>query len=342
MHLSSVQRYGFLLLPGFALPSLAGATDALAEANRWLGERHYEPCLLSADGAPVHARCGSAVAVRQLLTEAALLDAAFVVAAEPPGAAPSAAQGAAYGWLKAHAEAGALIGGMDAGACWLAAAGVLQGWRAAVHWPHVPWLTEQHAQTIVTPNLYTIDRGRLSCAGGQASLDLMLAWLGQRHGERLAHALAAEFGLERVRGADERQRLPSSVRAGAASAKLAEAVSLMEANLGEPLPTEEIARLVGVSRRQLERLFKQHLDDLPARFYLGLRLQRAQRLLCQSGQSVLQIALASGFASGPHFSTAYRQHFGHTPREARARQAAAWRQGAADNPAPWRALSIEH
>ena len=100
----------------------------------------------------------------------------------------------------------------------------------------------------------------------------------------------------------------------------AEALALMEANLSEPLPTEEVARLVGVSRRQLERLFKQHLDSLPSRHYLALRLDRAQRLLQQGTQSILQVGLSCGFASGPHFSNAYKAHHGHTPREERSRR----------------------
>jgi transcriptional regulator GlxA family with amidase domain len=109
----------------------------------------------------------------------------------------------------------------------------------------------------------------------------------------------------------------------------------MEANIGEPLSTEDIARLVGVSRRQLERLFRQHLDALPARWYLELRLERARRLLRESAQSILQIGLSCGFASAPHFSNAYRSHFGRTPRDERRERASAWRGGTrADGPAP--------
>ena len=94
----------------------------------------------------------------------------------------------------------------------------------------------------------------------------------------------------------------------------------MEANLSEPLQADDIARLVGVSRRQLERLFRQHLEALPSRYYLELRLKHARRQLKQTTQSILQVGLASGFASGSHFSTAYRNCFGYTPREERARR----------------------
>ena len=78
-----------------------------------------------------------------------------------------------------------------------------------------------------------------------------------------------------------------------------------------------------MSRRQLERLFKQHLDSLPSRYYLDMRLARARQLLLQTSGSVLQIGLACGFSSGPHFSNAYRAHFGLTPREQRSRRLAA-------------------
>jgi transcriptional regulator GlxA family with amidase domain len=77
--------------------------------------------------------------------------------------------------------------------------------------------------------------------------------------------------------------------------------------------------LVGVSRRQLERLFRQHMDTFPSRYYLELRLKHARRQLKQTTQSILQVGLACGFTSGPHFSTTYRNYFGYTPREERAR-----------------------
>jgi AraC-like DNA-binding protein len=110
--------------------------------------------------------------------------------------------------------------------------------------------------------------------------------------------------------------------------KLAEALALMKANFEEPLPGDDIARLVGVSRRQLERLFKQHLDTLPSKHYLEMRLAHARTLLQESSQSILQVGLACGFSSGPHFSSTYRAHFGTTPREERSRRVSTyWQAG---------------
>ena len=336
------QRHGFLLLPGFSPLALGGALDALAAANELLDEALYESLILSLDGRPVRAGGGTAFHATQGVwagtgTAATAitpdLDAIFVVSDLPLPEPQRDGHAALHAWLRERAAAGLLLGGIGTGAAVLAQAGVLNGHRATLHWAMAAQLADAHAQVVVSSNVYEIDRGRLSCAGGTASLDLLIAWLGQRHGERIAQELVAHFGLERLRARDERQRAPASARAGMGSAKLAEAVALMEANLGEPLPTEDIARLVGVSRRQLERLFKQHLDELPSRYYAELRLARAKRLLQQTSQSILQVGLGCGFASGSHFSNAYRTRFGHTPRDERSQRAAAWR-GQKEQPPP--------
>lgn len=324
--MNTPQRYGFLLLPGFSMLALSGALEVLAAANALLGEDAYLPSMLSLDGMPVRAGSGASIEVRAGVDHAPSLQAVFVVC---DGGIADIDLSACLALLGDCAAAGLLLGGIGTGAAVLAQAGLLRGHRATVHWAHVAELAEQHAETVVSSNLYEIDRGRLSCAGGTASIDMLLSWIGVRHGERTAQELAAQLGLERIRGRDERQLVPSAARIAGGSAKLAEALALMEANLSEPLPTEDIARLVGVSRRQLERLFKQHLDALPARYYLDLRLTRARRLLQQSSQSILQIGLACGFASGPHFSNAYRNHFGRTPREERSQRANAWRSATA-------------
>jgi transcriptional regulator GlxA family with amidase domain len=320
------QRHAFVLLPGFSLLALAGAVETLAAANDALGRTAYQTLLLSLDGAPVSAGCGTRMAVDGALIPAPPLHAAFVASELPLPQAQRDGHGSLlHPWLRERAAAGMLLGGIGTGSAVLAQAGLLVGHRATLNYTLVPQLTQLHGDVVFSTNLYEIDRQRLSCAGGHASQDLFLAWLARQHGAALLQALLTHFGLERVRAADERQRAPVAARIGASNAKLAEAVALMEANLGEPLPTDDIARLVGVSRRQLERLFKQHLDELPSRYYAELRLARAQRLLQQTSQSILQVALACGFASGSHFSNAYRARFGRTPRDERSQRAQQWR-----------------
>jgi transcriptional regulator GlxA family with amidase domain len=328
------QRLAFVLLPQFPLLGLAGAREALAVANEVLEQPAYGSLLLSLDGHPVRAACGTRVAVDHALAAAPLIDAAFVVAGGPYPEAGRDGHAPLPAWLRNRAAAGAVLGGIGTGAAVLAQAGLLARHRATLPWALVAQMGQAHPDVVVTSHLHEIDGARLTCTTGTASLDLMLAWLAQRHGERVLQGLLAHLGLERLRGAGERQRAPVAAQQGGAgvltNAKLAEAVALMEANLGEPLATEDIAQLVGVSRRQLERLFKQHLDELPSRYYAELRLARARRLLQQTSQSILQIGLACGFANGSHFSNAYRARFGRTPRDERSPRAIAWKDASQD------------
>jgi transcriptional regulator GlxA family with amidase domain len=321
------QTHGFLLLPRFSLLALGGAVDALAAANGVLGRNAHQALTLSIDGRAVRADGGLLVAVDHALANGPALDALYVVSDLPlADAARDGHDRTLHPGLRERAAAGTRLGGIGTGAAVLAQAGLLNGHRATLQYSLVAQLALLHPQAVLSNKVYEIDRNRISCAGATASLDMMISWLGEQHGERVAQELLAHFGLERLRRSDERQRSPAAARVGVGSAKLVEAVALMEANLGEPLPTEDIARLVGVSRRQLERLFKQHMDALPSRWYADLRLDRARRLLQQTSQSILQIGLACGFSSGSHFSNAYRARFERTPRDERSQRAAAWRR----------------
>lgn len=329
------QRMGFLVLPRVELLPLAGAVDALFAANRLLQAAAFDVVLLSMDGRAVHGDCGRLVQVSHALATAPALSGLFAVSDSVPLDGDARLRPIARA-ATAVAEQGGVLGGIGNGAAWLAASGLLHGHRWTLGGEHVAALAARHPDAIVSGNLYEIDRSRLSCTGGTASLDMMIAWLGLRHGERFAQRLVAHFGLESVRRRDAGVRTGSAARPGMPP-RLLEAMALMEANIGEPLTTEDVARLVGVSRRQLERLFRQHLGALPSRWYLELRLERARRLLQDSAQSILQIGLSCGFSSAPHFSNSYRSHFGRTPRDERRERATAWRdalrpQAAADAP----------
>ncbi len=319
------ERHALLLLPRGALLALAGASEVLRVGNELLGGRAIELQLLSRDGAAVRCAGGEMLATDAALEHADDLAGLFVIADGLPSAADAAWSRQMLGRAGAAIERRAgVIGGIGSGAAWWAQAGLMDGYRCCVQALHAAEMAACWPRAMVSTAHHVHDRNRWSSAGGCAAIELLIRWFGQRHGERVQLQLLAHFGLERLRQEHERQSESAAARAGG-SAKLAEAVALMQANLGEPLSTEDIAGLVGVSRRQLERLFKQHLDTLPSRWYLEQRLQRARRMLQQSSQSILQIGLSCGFTSGAHFSNAYRNAFDRTPRDERSVRAAAWR-----------------
>jgi len=211
-------------------------------------------------------------------------------------------------------------GGVGAAVLWLAGTGVLAGVRIALPWALYADTEEITERAILTPHLFEIDGRHLSCCGGAASIDFALTLIEALFGANLQAAIKEALCVDRVRSHEERQRVALQARFGALQPKLSEAVTLMEANIEEPLSTDDIANLVGLSRRQLERLFKQYLGSLPSRYYLELRLQKARQLLLETNYSIVQVGLMCGFSSGSHFSTAFGALFGNTPREERQRK----------------------
>lgn len=240
-------------------------------------------------------------------------DRIFLVADEPPQqiSAPLAAA------LKQRAREGDVLGAISAGVYPLAQLGLLNGHRAAVHWRWLHDFKERFPKVIATDHLFEWDRDRISACRGLAAVDLMLTMLSRDHGSELASAVCEELMVERIRDGNDHQRMPLKNRLGSSPPKLTHAVLLMEANIGEPLTTDEIARYACMSRRQLERIFKQYLDRAPSQYYLELRLKRARHLLLQSSTSIIQVGLSCGFSSGAHFSRAYSQYFGRPPRDER-------------------------
>lgn len=241
---------------------------------------------------------------------------ALLVADEAQAAPPPALMRAVIERLRAAPYWGAV----GAGVLWLAQAGLMGGVRIALPWALYADTESIAARAILTPHLFEIDGVHLSCCGGAASADFALTLIDALYGADVQAEVKEALCIDRVRGHEERQRVALQARFGALQPKLSEAVTLMEANIEEPLSTDDIAGLVGLSRRQLERLFKQYLGSLPSRYYLELRLQRARQLLLETNSSIVQVGLMCGFSSGSHFSTAFGTLFGNTPREERQRK----------------------
>lgn len=212
-----------------------------------------------------------------------------------------------------------LVGGATT---WFARCGLLDGQRVALHWQEQIDPAEPMERIILSPALIEHHGGLVTCCGGVAALDLAFYLARGIFGEEACATVHESLCVERVREPQERQRVALQARFGESVPKLSEAVALMEANIEEPLPADDIARLVGISRRQLERLFKRHLNAVPSRYYLDIRLQRARRLLRETSHSIIQVGLMCGFSSASHFSTAYSTVLGVTPREERQRKLA--------------------
>ena len=310
----SPRRIGFLVVPSFSLIAFSSALEPLRMANRLRGEKLYEWRVLGLEGTPVTSSSGIVITPDGDVSVATQMDMVMVCAGDQVHLANDKGLIAA---IRKLAQKRIALGAICTGSYLLARAEVLNGYRCTIHWENLASMREEFPDIVLSQELFEIDRDRYTCSGGTAPLDMMLNMISSQHGSELAVAISEEFICERIRGRNDRQRVPLRLHLGTSQPKLVEAVSLMEANIEEPMGLDELAQHVGLSRRQLERLFQKHLACVPTRYYLELRLAKARQLLLQTSMSIVDVAFASGFVSAPHFSKCYRDFYGIPPRDER-------------------------
>ena len=307
-------RYGFLVVPNYSMIAVSSAIEPLRMANR-LSEQHlYEWPFITLDGEPVQASNSLVINPDYSIDNAPKLDILFVCSGIDVSGAYTKAF---HSTLCKLARQNVKLGGICTGTYLLARCGLLDGYRCTIHWENMASMREEFPAVLIKDELYQVDRDRYTCAGGNAPMDMMLGLISKSSGGTLAVNISEQFMCDRIRGHQDRQRIPLQLQLGSNQTKLTEAVTLMEANIEEPISLEELSQYVGISRRQLERLFQKHLNCVPTRYYMDLRLKRARQLLLQTNKAIIDVAMACGFVSAPHFSKCYRDFFGISPRNDR-------------------------
>lgn len=308
------RRVGFLLMPDFTMIAFASAVEVLRMANHLSGRDCYSWCVLTVSGQPVPSSNGLAPCSVVSLEDAGPLDMVFVCGGVN---VERHVDDRVTNYLRKLARSGVALGGLCTGTYALVKSGLLDGYRATIHWENMASLRESYEDIDFVEEIFVIDRDRITCTGGIAPMDMMLTLVKQDFGKVLVAEISDQFIVERVRDSHDRQHIPLAARVGFSNRALVDVASLMEANFEEPLTAIELADLAGLSLRQVQRMFRKSLGTTPTKYYLRMRLQRARELLLQSEMSITQIAIACGFQSTCHFSKSYRALYGCTPRSER-------------------------
>lgn len=315
---SRPRRFVFALMTDFTMLCFSCAIEALRIANRISGQEIYRWRLVSEGGEPVACSNGTVFQVDGDLSEVGRDDTIVVCSGVDVAAATTRPL---LNWLRREARKGATIGGLCTAGYTLARAGLLDGKKATIHWENQDSFAEEFEEVELTKSVFVVDGNRFTTAGGTSSIDLMLKMIAEDHGEALAGAVADQLIYTAIRTDQDTQRLSVPARIGVRHPKLSTVIQMMEANIEEPISPSILAKDVGMSTRQLERLFRRYLNRSPKRYYMELRLQKARNLLMQTDMSVINVALACGFASPSHFSKCYRSHYDTTPYRERGAQA---------------------
>ena len=315
----SPRRFVFVLIENFTLLSFSSALDALRIANRMSGKKLYDWTFIGENEEFVSCSAGTQFKLDNTLVELHRDDTILLCGGT---AIQESTTKKLIGWLRREARRGLIIGGLCTAAYPMAKAGLLDDKKATIHWENQDSFAEEFLEVELTKTVFVCDGNRYTTAGGTSSIDLLLKIIADDHGEELANAVADQMIYSSIRTDQDTQRLSVPTRIGVRHPKLSKVIQMMEINIEEPISPSILAKDVGMSTRQLERLFRRYLDRSPKRYYMELRLQKARNLLMQTDMSVINVALACGFASPSHFSKCYRAHYDTTPYRERGSHAA--------------------
>lgn len=314
------RHFVFALLPNFSLLSFAGAIDALRCANRMAERPLYRWTLTGQGGVQAMSSAGVAVALAGDLPVIGRDETVVLVSGVD---VREVADRRVLGWLRREARRGVRVAGLCTATHVMAEAGLLDGRQATIHWENQDGFAEAFPDVELTKSVFTLDDRRMTTAGGTSSIDLFLKVIAMDHGETFASLVADQLIYSSIRTDQDTQRLSIPTRIGVRHPRLSTVIREMEQNIEEPISPSILAADVGLSTRQLERLFRRYLNRSPKRYYMELRLGRARNLLLQTDLSIINVALACGFTSPSHFSKCYRAQYGTTPYRERGTKAPA-------------------
>ena len=307
----AVHSVGLLLLPQFQLLAYVLATETLRIANKVAGRGLFSWHSFTANDAAVCASSGVEVSPDWPLSRAMEPRLLLVCAGYDPLAHLSVE---AKGLLRRRARYGGALGGLDTGTVVLAELGLLSGYRAVVHWEAAPGFRERYESVAVEEGIYAMDRDRLTAAGGTATGDAMLAWIGQIETIDLARETAAALVHGQIRESATQQRAPVE---SSQDPLVLETIAEMKDNLEEPLPIAVLAARVGLTARALSSVLRDATGQGASALYMKLRLEQARDLLATTRLSVADVGRACGFAAPAWFSRAYSGRYGLSPKQHR-------------------------
>jgi transcriptional regulator GlxA family with amidase domain len=316
MNSQPVEKVGFYLTDNFSMLALAATLEPLRMANRLSDQQLYQWHFFCAQDKPVSCSNGLPFAPNLSMAEGNSLDRLLVVAGID---AHQLEDRKLFAWLRSLSRQRIPVGATSTGSLLLAKAGLLKEHACTIHWENIESFREAFPLLQVTDELFGIDDQHMTCSGGLAGLDMMLQLISYKHGEKLATGVAEQCIHPNIRSAHERQRMAVQLRHKINHPRLVKALELMRKHIEDHLTCREIGNRIGLSQRQLERLFQEHLQSTPSAHYMAIRLERARYLLQQSTLSILQIANASGFVSTSYFAHCYKNSFNCTPSEERKR-----------------------
>lgn len=306
-----------LVYPGFELLDLSGPTSVFNAANSLDARPLYGISVVSTRGGPVVASCG--ITVDSQAIQSVSFDGqdttVLVVGSEGHDLRGEMRDLTLCSFLSDAMGIVTRCGSVCSGAFVLAAAGLLNGKRAATHWAGCRHLGDWFPDVMVDPDsLYVIDGTIWTSAGVTTGIDMALAMVGQDHGAQLKGKVAKHLVVYAHRPGFQSQF--STVLSAQIDGKdrFAKVLDWIDQNLDQAISVRDMADATGMTERSFYRKFQVTMQITPARYLALARMQRATQLLVAQ-QPVKVVFAQVGFASEAAFRSAFKAHFGTTPTQ---------------------------
>lgn len=309
--------FDFLLFDGFSNMVLASAMEPLRDVRMNSGQETASWRVSTLDGGPVISSSGLRITPDGAFDDCRggrnlVLVAGYHVREQVTPALLAR--------IRTAVRQSELVLGLDTAAWLLAAAGVLDGQTATIHWQELDAFTEVFPKVDVSTARFVRSGPFITCGGASTALDMMLSLIQDLYGSAAAFGASTMFVYDPSRQAELNRGAARLERKG--SPKVLKAANLMAENIESPLSGAALARRVSLSERTLARAFQRELGITPGKYYKMLRLQHARYLSEETHMSLEQIALRCGFSSASALGRSYSGHYGRTIREARMQEKA--------------------
>ncbi len=314
------QRFGFVLAREFTLSPLAMFVDTLRLAGDE-GDRSrrilFDWQIVGDRGLPVRSSSGFELMPTAQLGDPAAYDHVVLVGGL---LGPTKTLGAEKErFILEAARKGVPLTALCTASFHLARLGLLDGYRVCVSLFHLQQFQDEFPNVSAEAvSLFSIDRNRATCAGGAGAADLASHYVRELAGDKPAEKAAKILQLDRVRSLADLQP-KGELFPGSSNRTVRRALLLMQSLLAEDVDVSVIAGRLGVSRRQLERLFSAECRVGPKQALQMMRVEFAKGLLRQTNLPISEIAARSGFTSPQRLSKVFLRSTGVTPTVARAK-----------------------
>ncbi len=305
----------FLLLDNFSLLSFSSAIEPLRIANKIMKRKAFNYICCTLDGQDALASSGGFVRADCTLADVSHTDLLAVCSSDD--VEHNVLAPAHKNIIRQFAHRQTRVAGICTGAYVLADLGLLDGRQCTIHWEYADLFKERYPNAELVDSLIQADGRLMTCAGGTTALDLMIGYIADLHGGAIASDVASIALHHDMRSGSERQNTLMRDELNLIPPRLRRCIELMTENIGETLSQEQLAAQLNVSTRQLQRDFRQYFDCSPLDYYIKIRLDIAQRLVCRTTMPMIEIAIACGFSSASHFGKRYRALHGKSPIEDR-------------------------